>query len=159
LESIFEELEHKLPFKSFKSELHEGFVDNDHKILVYTDHQIFDRYQRYKAKNTFAKSEQLTLKDLMSLKIGDYIAHIDHGIGKFMGLVKVNNDGKIQECFKLTYKNGDLLYVSIHSLHKISKYNGPDGREIVLSKLGSPTWKSLKQKTKAKGKTDWLLIY
>lgn len=152
LESIFEELEHELPFKSFKSELHEGFVDNGHKLLVYTDHQIFDRYQRYKAKNTFAKSEQLTLKDLMSLKIGDYIAHIDHGIGKFMGLVKVNNDGKIQECFKLTYKNGDLLYVSIHSLHKISKYNGPDGKEIVLSKLGSPTWKSLKQKTKAKVK-------
>ncbi|CAA7390378.1 transcription-repair coupling factor [Chryseobacterium fistulae] len=152
LESIFEELKHELPFKSFKSELHEGFLDNDHKLLVYTDHQIFDRYQRYKAKNTFAKSEQLTLKDLMSLKIGDYIAHIDHGIGKFMGLVKVNNDGKIQECFKLTYKNGDLLYVSIHSLHKISKYNGPEGREIVLSKLGSPTWKSLKQKTKAKVK-------
>lgn len=152
LESIFEELDHELPFKSFKSELHEGFVDNEHKLMVYTDHQIFDRYQRYKAKNTFAKSEQLTLKDLMSLKIGDYIAHIDHGIGKFMGLVKVNNDGKIQECFKLTYKNGDLLYVSIHSLHKISKYNGPDGKEIVLSKLGSPTWKSLKQKTKAKVK-------
>ncbi|SMP07041.1 transcription-repair coupling factor [Chryseobacterium profundimaris] len=152
LESIFEELEHELPFKSFTSELHEGFVDHDHKLLVYTDHQIFDRYQRYKAKNTFAKSEQLTLKDLMSLKIGDYIAHIDHGIGKFMGLVKVNNDGKIQECFKLTYKNGDLLYVSIHSLHKISKYNGPEGREVVLSKLGSPTWKSLKQKTKAKVK-------
>lgn len=152
LESIFEELEHELPFKSFRSELHEGFVDNGQKLLVYTDHQIFDRYQRYKAKNTFAKSEQLTLKDLMSLKIGDYIAHIDHGIGKFMGLVKVNNDGKIQECFKLTYKNGDLLYVSIHSLHKISKFNGPDGKEVVLSKLGSPAWKSLKQKTKAKVK-------
>lgn len=152
LVSIFDELGHQLAFKSFKSELHEGFVDTDHKILVYTDHQIFDRYQRYKSKNTFAKSEQLTLKDLMSLKVGDYIAHIDHGIGKFMGLVKVNNDGKIQECFKLTYKNGDLLYVSIHSLHKISKYNGPDGKEIVLSKLGSPAWKSLKQKTKARVK-------
>ncbi|MCD0478528.1 transcription-repair coupling factor [Chryseobacterium sp. LC2016-29] len=152
LVSIFDELGHQLAFKSFKSELHEGFVDSDHKILVYTDHQIFDRYQRYKAKNTFAKSEQLTLKDLMSLKVGDFIAHIDHGIGKFMGLVKVNNDGKIQECFKLTYKNGDLLYVSIHSLHKISKYNGPDGKEIVLSKLGSPAWKSLKQKTKARVK-------
>jgi transcription-repair coupling factor (superfamily II helicase) len=158
LESIFEDIDFsqsglsKVSFKSFKSELHEGFVDADHKILVYTDHQIFDRYQRYKAKNTFAKSEQLTLKDLMSLKVGDYIAHIDHGIGKFMGLVKVNNDGKIQECFKLTYKNGDLLYVSIHSLHKISKYNGPDGKEVVLSKLGSPAWKSLKQKTKAKVK-------
>lgn len=171
LESIFEELisqqtssddendskdlaekKAKFLFKSFKSELHEGFVDLDHKISVYTDHQIFDRYQRYKAKNSFAKSEQITLKDLMQMKVGDYITHIDHGIGKFMGLVKVNNNGKIQECFKLTYKNGDLLYVSIHSLNKISKYNGPDGREIVLSKLGSPAWKTLKQKTKAKVK-------
>jgi transcription-repair coupling factor (superfamily II helicase) len=152
LQSIFEELQHEIPFKSFKSELHEGFVDSDNKILIYTDHQIFDRYQRYKSKDGFAKSEQLTIKDLMSLKVGDYIAHIDHGIGKFMGLVKVNNDGKIQECFKLSYKNGDLLYVSIHSLHKISKYNGPDGKEIVLSKLGSPAWKSLKQKTKARVK-------
>lgn len=142
----------KVFYKSFKSELHEGFVDAEHKISVYTDHQIFDRYQRFKAKNTFAKSEQLTLKDLMQMKVGDYITHIDHGIGKFMGLVKVNNNGKVQECFKLTYKNGDLLYVSIHSLHKISKYNGPDGREIVLSKLGSPAWKTLKQKTKAKVK-------
>lgn len=158
LELIFEELgsfsseQQEIPFKSFKSELHEGFVDFDHKISVYTDHQIFDRYQRFKAKNTFAKSEQLTLKDLMQMKVGDYITHIDHGIGKFMGLVKVNNNGKVQECFKLVYKNGDLLYVSIHSLHKISKYNGPEGREIVLSKLGSPAWKSLKQKTKAKVK-------
>ncbi len=145
-------LENQQLYKAFKSELHEGFIDSELKISVYTDHQIFDRYQRYKAKNSFAKSEQLTLKDLMSLKVGDYITHIDHGIGKFMGLVKVTNDGKTQECFKLTYKNNDLLYVSIHSLHKISKYNGPDGREIVLNKLGSPAWKSLKQKTKAKVK-------
>ena len=152
LESILEELNHEIHFKSFKSELHEGFVDPQLKISVYTDHQIFDRYQRFQAKNAFAKSEQLTLKDLMQMKVGDFITHIDHGIGKFMGLVKVNNNGKIQECFKLVYKNQDLLYVSIHSLHKISKYNGPDGREIVLSKLGSPAWKSLKQKTKAKVK-------
>ena len=156
LEEIFasfqQEEENQKLYNVFKSELHEGFVDSQLKISVYTDHQIFDRYQRYKAKNSFAKSEQLTLKDLMSLKVGDYITHIDHGIGKFMGLVKVTNDGKTQECFKLTYKNNDLLYVSIHSLHKISKYNGPDGREIVLNKLGSPTWKTLKQKTKAKVK-------
>lgn len=160
LESIFEELQgneqpvtgNQQLFKSFKSELHEGFIDDQLKISVYTDYQIFDRYQRFKAKNAFAKSEQLTLKDLMSLKIGDYVAHIDHGIGKFLGLVKMNNNGQIQESFKLGYKNGDLLYVSIHALHKISKYNGPEGREIVLSKLGSPAWKSLKQKTKAKVK-------
>ncbi len=158
LESIFAELEHlksdqqKILFKSFQSELHEGFVDAENKIAVYTDHQIFDRYQRFKAKNSFAKSEQLTLKDLMSLKIGDFITHVDHGIGKFMGLVKLNNNGIVQESFKLTYKNGDLLYVSIHALHKISKYSGPEGREIQLNKLGSPAWKSLKQKTKAKVK-------
>lgn len=154
LEEIFNSLEinTNLKFQNFKSELHSGFIDSDNKIAVYTDHQIFDRYQRFKTKNSFAKSEQLTLKDLMSLKIGDYITHIDHGIGKFMGLVKVNNDGKTQECFKLTYKNGDLLYVSIHSLHKISKYNGPEGREITLSKLGSPAWKNLKNRTKAKVK-------
>ncbi|MEC5394171.1 transcription-repair coupling factor [Bergeyella sp. RCAD1439] len=152
LESIFEELGGAVGFKPFLSELHEGFVDFQLKISVYTDHQIFDRYQRFKAKNNFAKSEQLTLKDLMSLKVGDYITHIDHGIGKFMGLVKVNNDGKVQECFKLVYKNQDLLYASIHSLHKIAKYNGPEGREVVLSKLGSPAWKNLKTKTKAKVK-------
>ncbi len=139
-------------YESFQSELHQGFVDKDFGIAVYTDHQIFDRYQRFKAKNAFAKSEQLTLKDMMSLKVGDYITHIDHGIGKFLGLVKVNNNGKVQECFKLTYKNNDLLYVSIHALHKISKYNGKDGREISLSKLGSPAWKNLKNKTKRKVK-------
>ncbi|MCO7332433.1 transcription-repair coupling factor [Riemerella anatipestifer] len=152
LKSIFEDLGSAISFQFFKSELHQGFIDHQHQILVYTDHQIFDRYQRYRAKNTFAKSEQLTLKDLMSLKVGDYIAHIDHGIGKFMGLVKVNNGGKTQECFKLTYKNGDLLYVSIHALHKISKYNGAEGKEITLSKIGSPSWKNLKNKTKAKVK-------
>ncbi|WP_018676016.1 transcription-repair coupling factor [Riemerella columbina] len=152
LQSIFEDLGKNIAFKSFKSELHEGFVDQQEKVLVYTDHQIFDRYQRYQPKNAFAKSEQLTLKDLMSLKVGDYITHIDYGIGKFLGLVKVNNGDKVQECFKLTYKNGDLLYVSIHALHKISKYNGPEGREITLSKIGSPSWKNLKNKTKAKVK-------
>lgn len=152
LESIFHELNKNISFDFFISELHEGFIDKQKKIAIYTDHQIFDRYQRFKTKNTFAKSEQLTLKDLMSLKVGDHITHIDHGIGKFMGLVKINNNGKSQECFKLSYKNGDLLYVSIHALHKISKYNGPDGKEISLSKLGSSAWKKLKQKTKSKVK-------
>jgi transcription-repair coupling factor (superfamily II helicase) len=152
LENILEELNHDISFRSFQSELHEGFIDTTHKISVYTDHQIFDRYQRFQAKSSFAKSEQLTLKDMMSLKIGNYITHIDHGIGKFLGLVKITNDGKTQECFKLTYKNGDLLYVSIHALHKISKYSGPEDRDISLSKLGSPAWKSLKAKTKSKVK-------
>lgn len=152
LESILEELNHNVPFRSFESELHSGFIDHTHKISVYTDHQIFDRYQRFQAKASFAKSEQLTLKDMMSLKVGNYITHIDHGIGKFLGLVKITNNGKTQECFKLTYKNGDLLYVSIHALHKISKYNGPEDKDISLSKLGSPAWKNLKAKTKSKVK-------
>lgn len=152
LSSIFNDLGHSISFNAFRSELHQGFVDHQEKILIYTDHQIFERYQRYQPKNAFAKSEQLTLKDLMSLKVGDFITHIDYGIGKFLGLVKVNNGDKVQECFKLTYKNGDLLYVSIHALHKISKYNGPEGREITLSKIGSPAWKNLKNKTKAKVK-------
>jgi len=152
LEDIFRDSGKNIPFKSFISELHEGFIDNNNKISVYTDHQIFDRYQHFKLKNSFSKSEQLTLKDLISLKVGNYITHIDHGIGKFMGLVKVNNNGKTQECFKLSYKNGDLLYVSIHALHKISKYNAPEGKEISLNKLGSPAWKNLKQKTKARVK-------
>jgi len=152
LQNIFEEKEKNIPFKSFISQLHAGFVDYENKISVYTDHQIFDRYQRFHAKNSFAKSEQLTIKDLTSLKIGDYITHIDYGIGQFKGLVKQNNNGKIQECFKLSYKNGDLLYVSIHALHKISRYNGQDGKEISLSKLGSPAWKNLKQKTKSRVK-------
>lgn len=152
LKQIFDDSGHQVFFKSFLSELHEGFVDEEQKISVYTDHQIFDRYQRFVPKNTFAKSEQLTIKDLMLLKVGDYIAHIDFGIGKFMGLVKVNNGGKIQECFKLVYKNGELLYVSIRTLHKISKYTAPEGKEVQLSKLGSPSWKNLKQRTKTKVK-------
>lgn len=162
LASILDEMSPDLVFRSFISELHEGFIDSNEKLLVYTDHQIFDRYQRFKTKNSFARSEQITLKDMMSLKIGDYITHVDHGVGKFLGLVKINNNGKVQECFKLSYKNQDLLYVSIHALHKISKYTGPEGKAVVLSKLGSPAWKSLKQKTKAKVKQlafDLITLY
>lgn len=152
LESILQDLGKNNLFKSFESEMHEGFIDHDSLFAVYTDHQIFERFHRSHQKNRFAKSEQLTLKELMSLKVGDFIAHVDHGIGKFMGLVNVNNNGKIQECFKLSYQNNDLLYVSVHALHKISKYSGPEGKIINLSKLGSPAWKALKQKTKAKVK-------
>ncbi len=152
LESILNDLGKSNLFHSFQSDMHQGFVDHDYQFAVYTDHQIFERFHRSHQKNTFAKSEQITLKELMSLKVGDFIAHVDHGIGKFMGLVNVNNNGKIQECFKLSYQNNDLLYVSVHSLHKISKYSGPEGKIIQLSKLGSPAWKTLKQKTKAKVK-------
>lgn len=139
-------------FTPFKSELHAGFADGACKLAVYTDHQIFDRYQRYKPKNSFAKSEQLTIKDLMSLKVGDYVTHIDHGVGKFLGLVKITNNGVVQESFKLQYNNNDLLYVGINALHKISKYTAPEGKEVTLNKLGSPAWKNLKNKTKTRVK-------
>lgn len=152
LSTIFDDLGKNIPIQAFTSHFHEGYIDPEKKLLIYTDHQIFDRYHRYQSRDSFAKSEHLTLKDLMSLKVGDYITHIDHGIGKFLGLVKITNEGKTQECFKISYRNGDLLYVSIHSLHKISRFQGADGKEVVLHKLGSPAWKSLKQKTKAKVK-------
>ncbi len=152
LDAIFEELEHETPYLACESDLHAGFVDSNRKIAIYTDHQIFDRYHKFKSKNSFAKSEQLTLKEMMQMKVGDLVTHVDHGIGKFLGLVKVNNGGKTQEAFKLQYKNKDLLYVSIHSLHKISRHGGVAIDESQLSKLGSPAWKALKNKTKKKVK-------
>lgn len=132
--------------------LHEGFVENDLKLAVYTDHQIFERYQRFKLKESFTNKEALSLKELYALQAGDYVTHIDHGIGRFGGLEKIENNGKEQEAIRLHYQNGDLLYVSIHSLHRISKYTGKDGAEPKLSKLGSKAWENLKSKTKQRVK-------
>jgi len=141
-------LEHQIDFKTIFLNLNKGFIDSKEKILVYADHQIFERYHAYKTRTAFAKSEALTLKELTDYSIGDFITHIDHGIGKFMGLQRISNNGKIQEAIKIVYQNNDILYVNIHSLHKISRYTGKDGKEIVLNKLGSPAWKNLKNKTK-----------
>ncbi|MDR3273103.1 MAG: transcription-repair coupling factor [Flavobacteriaceae bacterium] len=152
LEEIFSATEKEIPFASLKANVSQGFVDYDSKFLLYTDHQIFERYHRYNLRNAFSKSESLTLKELTDLKVGDYVTHIDHGIGKFMGLVKIKNDDKIQETIKLIYKNNDVLYVNIHSLHKISKFSGKEGAEITLNQLGSPVWKNLKNKAKRKVK-------
>ncbi len=132
-----------------KINIHEGFIDHDLKIACYTDHQIFERYHRFHLKETrYKTSESLTLKEILSLNPGDYVTHIDHGIGRFGGLVKINANGKQQEAVKLVYKDNDFLYVSIHSLHRISKYTGKEGNVPRIDKIGSTTWSTLKQKTK-----------
>ncbi len=130
--------------------LFEGFIDTDNKIACYTDHQIFERYHKFTIKNGYSKKEALTLRELTSLSVGDYVTHIDHGIGRFGGLQKIEVEGKMQEALKLMYADNDIVYVSIHSLHKISKYNGKDGAPPKIYKLGSGAWKALKQKTKAR---------
>lgn len=134
--------------------LHEGFEDHTHRKVLLTDHQIFERFHRFKIKNFYEQKQAITLKELTSLQYGDYVAHIDYGIGKFAGLQKIENDGKVQEAIKLIYKDNDVLYVSIHALHKISKYNGKEGTEPTLSKLGTNTW--LKKKEAAKRKVKEL---
>jgi transcription-repair coupling factor (superfamily II helicase) len=132
--------------------LFEGFIDEENQIACYTDHQIFERYHKFSIKNGYSKKQTITLKELTSLSVGDYVTHIDHGIGKFGGLQKIQVEGKTQEAIKLVYADNDIVYVSIHSLHKISKYNGKDGAPPKIYKLGSNAWKSLKQKTKARVK-------
>ncbi|WP_394352502.1 transcription-repair coupling factor [Flavobacterium silvaticum] len=132
--------------------LYQGFIDEELQIACYTDHQIFERYHKFSIKNGYSKKQNLTLKELNSLSVGDYVTHIDHGIGKFGGLQKIQVEGKTQEAIKLVYADNDIVYVSIHSLHKISKYNGKDGAPPKIYKLGSGAWKALKQKTKARVK-------
>lgn len=130
----------------------QGFIDHDLKIVCYTDHQIFERYHKFHLKNGYAKKQAITLKELTNLEVGDYVTHIDHGIGKFGGLQKIDVDGKKQEAIKLIYGERDVLYLSIHSLHKITKYNGKDGKPPQVYKLGSKAWKTLKEKTKSRVK-------
>ena len=130
----------------------QGFIDHQQKVACYTDHQVFERYHKFNLKNGYAKKQAITLKELTNLEVGDYVTHIDHGIGKFGGLQKIDVDGKKQEAIKLIYGERDVLYLSIHSLHKISKFNGKDGKAPQIYKLGSKAWKNLKQKTKARVK-------
>lgn len=130
----------------------QGFIDHQNKMVCYTDHQIFERYHKFSLKNGYAKKQAITLKELTNLQVGDYVTHIDHGIGKFGGLQKIDVEGKKQEAIKLIYGERDVVYLSIHSLHKISKYNGKDGKAPQIYKLGSKAWKTLKQKTKARVK-------
>lgn len=155
---IFEDIDeanHESIRKQYKTmvlPLFEGFIDEENQIACYTDHQIFERYHKFSIKNGYSKKQTITLKELTSLSVGDYVTHIDHGIGKFGGLQKIQVEGKTQEAIKLVYADNDIVYVSIHSLHKISKYNGKDGAPPKIYKLGSNAWKALKQKTKARVK-------
>lgn len=150
LAAIFKELKADVAFLPVEIPIHEGFIDEDLKIEVLTDHQIFQRYHQYKVKQGFTKDQALNVRVLRELSPGDYVTHIDHGIAKFSGLQTIEIGGQKQEAVRLTFKNNDLVYVSIHSLHKISKYIGQEGTAPVLSKLGSDSWKQLKARTKKK---------
>ena len=149
---IFEDAKKEVHYQTIVFPLYQGFIDFEEKIVCYTDHQIFERYHKFRLKNGYAKKQSITLKELNNLDVGDYVTHIDHGIGKFGGLQKIDVEGKNQEAIKLIYGDRDILYVSIHSLHKISKFNGKDGKAPKIYKLGSGAWKKIKQKTKKRVK-------
>ena len=148
LHSIFTDLKAELQVTPIPVSIHEGFIDEDLKLVCYTDHQIFQRYHKYKVKQAFSKNKALTLKTLRELQPGDYVTHIDHGVGVYSGLEKVEANGRLQEAVRIVYKDGDLLYVNISSLHKISKYSGKEGSVPKMNKLGSDVWSKLKEKTK-----------
>jgi transcription-repair coupling factor (superfamily II helicase) len=150
--SIFEDIHTEIRFNSLLTTLHEGFIDHESKICMYTDHQIFDRYHRYQLQEHFTRKESITVRELTSLHPGDYVVHIDHGIGQFGGLEKIRLNEREQEAIKLVFKDQDTLYVSIHSLHRISKYKGKDSEPPRIYKLGSGAWQKLKANTKKKVK-------
>lgn len=152
LNSIFTDLNTEIQFTPIGKSIHQGFIDDDLKMVCYTDHQIFQRYHKYKVKQAFNKSKALTLKALKELQPGDYVTHIDHGVGVYSGLQKLEVNGNVQEAVRIIYQNQDILYVNINSLHKISKYTGKDGTVPKINKLGSDAWNRLKEKTKAKVK-------
>ena len=152
--SIFDERGDNIHFTPIEGTIHEGFIDHDLSVCFFTDHQIFDRYHKFSLKSDIAKAGKvsMTLKEINQLQIGDYVVHIDHGIGKFAGLMVAENNGKRQEVIKLLYQNDDVIFVSIHGLHRISKYKGKDGEPPRINKLGTGAWERLKERTKAKVK-------
>lgn len=153
LDRIFEDLEADVQYTSVVSQISEGFIDHDLKICCFTDHQIFERYHRFYLKEGFKRNrEALTLKELNALQPGDFVTHIDHGVGKFSGLEKIEVNGKEQEAIRLLYRDNDILYVSIHSLHRISKYSGKEGKEPSVNKLGGTAWQKAKSRTKKRVK-------
>ncbi len=152
LESILTDLGAKNTFQPVIGSIHEGFLDTKSKIEILTDHQIFQRYHQYSLKSGYTRDQAVTLRMLKELQPGDYVTHIDHGVGKFSGLETIEIGGVKQESVRIIYRNNDMLYVSINSLHKLSKYMGKEGEPPMINKLGSDTWKNLKQKTKSKVK-------
>ncbi len=158
LRSIFHDLpagpggKAEIIFNPIVTSIHEGFIDEDQKIICYTDHQVFQRYHKYKVKQAYNKNKAITLRTLRELQPGDFVTHIDHGVGIFSGLQKIEANGRLQEAVRLIYKDTDILYVNINSLHKIAKYTGKDGSVPKVNKLGSDVWNKLKEKTKTKVK-------
>jgi transcription-repair coupling factor (superfamily II helicase) len=152
LESIFSDLDSELMFQPVIGSVNEGFIDEDVKIEILTDHQVFQRYHKYSLRKGFTRDHAVTLKLLQELQPGDFVTHIDYGVGRFSGLETLDVNGIKQDSVRIFYKNNDILYVSVNSLHKLSRYIGREGDAPVLSKLGSDTWKQLKQRTKKKVK-------
>ncbi len=152
LHSIFEDLKAAIHFTPIPVAIHGGFIDEDLKLVCYTDHQVFQRYHKYKVKQAYNKNKALTLRTLRELQPGDYVSHIDHGVGVYSGLQKLEVNGKLQEAVRIIYKDSDILYVNINSLHKISKYTGKEGTVPKVNKLGSDAWARLKEKTKTRVK-------
>ncbi len=162
LHAIFTDLKTDIQFVPIVKSIHEGFIDHDHKMVCYTDHQIFQRYHKFKVKQAYSKSKAITLRTLRDLQPGDYVTHIDHGVGVYSGLQKIDVNGHAQEAVRIIYKDSDILYVNINSLHKISKYTGKEGAPPKVNKLGSDAWVKLKEKTKAKVKAiafDLIKLY
>ena len=162
LHVIFTDQKAEIDVIPIPTSIHEGFIDDDLKVVCYTDHQIFQRYHKYKVKQAFSKNKALTLKMLRELQPGDYVTHIDHGVGVYSGLQKIEANGRMQEAVRIQYKDGDLLYVNISSLHKIGKYSGKEGTVPKMNKLGSDVWNKLKDKTKKQVKdiaTDLIKLY
>lgn len=152
LRDIFSSISGDVVFEPLEVSIHEGFIDHDLRVCFYTDHQIFERYHKYTIRHNFSKSDSITINEIRGLNQGDYVVHIDHGIGIFGGLQKVEVNGKMQETITLIYKDNDVLFVNIHNLHKISKYKGKEGESPKIYKLGTPAWQNLKQSTKKKVK-------
>ena len=152
LRTIFEDLKSDIVFNPITVSIHEGFINEDLKIVCYTDHQVFQRYHKYRVKQAYNKNKALTLRTLRELQPGDFVTHIDHGVGTFSGLQKIDVNGRLQEAVRIIYKDSDILYVNINSLHKIAKYTGKEGTIPKINKLGSDVWNKLKDKTKAKVK-------
>jgi transcription-repair coupling factor (superfamily II helicase) len=162
LRAIFKDTHPNLTFEEVPQIIHEGFIDSDLKLCCYTDHQIFDRYHKYRLQQYYSNKASVSLNEIRDLKPGDYVVHIDHGIGRFGGLEKITTNGRTQEAVRLVYKDNDILYVNIHSLHRISKYKGKDDSEPRIYKLGSGAWQKLKENTKKKVKDiakDLIALY
>ncbi|MBN1596760.1 MAG: transcription-repair coupling factor [Bacteroidales bacterium] len=162
LRLIFQDTHQGIPFKEINQTIHQGFIDEDLKFALYTDHQIFDRYHKYRLQKYFSSKASVSINELKYLNPGDYVVHVDHGVGKFGGLEKIEENGKIQEKIKLVYRDNDVLYVNIHSLHRISKYKGKDDTEPKIYKLGTGAWQKLKENTKRKVKDiakDLIMLY